>query len=416
MPQKVIDIFPPEYKEKEDRLPEVAKKSTKELKSPKEKRSNPVKTGLILVLVVLVASWAIFQFGLARLEIEIFPKTRVLSLQQAVIINEHVKEPDFSLKVIPGKFFTQEKEFSQQFQATGQVLKKAHGKVRIYNDYSSRPQRFLARTRLMSSSGKIFRIPKAIVIPGKTIKNGKSSPGSVEVEVVAAEGGKDYNIGPTTFSIPGLKGTKLFYHFYGKSFSPMTGGGKYPQITETDLKKAKLTLTKDAFAEGKASLESGLPPDVTGIQETLSQKVTKALSSKKAGTEAKSFSFQINVESKIIAFKKKDVEDFAKDYLLSQVKEGERLKEGSLKMSWKLEGMKLDEGKVFLDLNFSGKVFSTIDEEAVKEALKGKRLGEIKFLLKEQPQVESIKVKAVPFWLRRVPQDTKRIEIKLNPS
>jgi len=53
----------------------------------------------------------------------------------------------------------------------------------------------VANTRFADPNGKIFRISKAITVPAK---------GTLVVTLTADQAGASYNIGPSTFSIPGL--------------------------------------------------------------------------------------------------------------------------------------------------------------------------------------------------------------------
>jgi len=99
---------------------------------------------------------------------------------------------------------------------------KATGIITIYNTYSSSPQTLVKTTRFVSEGGKLFRTTKTIVVPGADASSGKIVPGSTTVEVIASEPGNEYNIGPSTFSIPGFKGTPKYLAFYGESFSAFT--------------------------------------------------------------------------------------------------------------------------------------------------------------------------------------------------
>src|SRR3989344_2102405 len=77
-------------------------------------------------------------------------------------------------KTIPGNFFEEELEVSQEFKATGKtkIAGKARGQIRVYNAYSTSSQSLIANTRFISAEGKLFKSIKAVTIPG-----GKQSGG-----------------------------------------------------------------------------------------------------------------------------------------------------------------------------------------------------------------------------------------------
>lgn len=110
------------------------------------------------------------------------------------------------------------------------VIKKveehARGIVVVYNAYSTKPHRFVARTRFESPDGKIYRIEKPLFIPGATEEGGALVPGSIEVEVAAENSGVEYNKEFTDLTVPGLKGSALFEKFYARSKGPISGGRK----------------------------------------------------------------------------------------------------------------------------------------------------------------------------------------------
>lgn len=92
---------------------------------------------------------------------------------------------------------------------------KSSGKIMVYNNYSNVPQKLIATTRFETKEGKIFRIKEAIVVPGM---------GMTETTIYADQTGEAYNIEPSEFTLPGLKGGSRFEKVFAKSKTTMTGG------------------------------------------------------------------------------------------------------------------------------------------------------------------------------------------------
>ena len=113
-------------------------------------------------------------------------------------------------------------EESEPVKAAGvqHVERKASGSVTVFNAHSAAPVKLLANTRFESAGGMIFRTPAAVVIPGKK----GSMPGSVSVTIVADKAGTEYNVAPGRFSLPGLKGGKMFTVVYATSEAAFNGG------------------------------------------------------------------------------------------------------------------------------------------------------------------------------------------------
>ncbi len=368
MPKKFFDIIPPQKIEvkiikeagpkKENLIKKQVIKSLSETKKEKaeklvpevrrdnkktERKPVPIKflfkgiiCRVVFFIIVFVACYSIF----SKVEIEIWPKTEDLNLKETITVDSRASQPDFSAKTIPGKVLTDQRTASQEFSATGKVLKeeKAKGIIRVYNAYSSSSQPLLASTRFVSTDGKLFKSIKREVIPGATYEKGKLVPSYLDIEVQAAGGGEEYNIGPSTFSIPGFVGTSKYTAFYGKSLSPMKGGfkGEVPQVTSMDLIKAKESVANKLKKESQDSLKAQVQADFILLEETISQEIVREEPSVKAGSEAGSFSFQVEIKSEVIAFKKADIDSFAKNLINSNIPKDKKFQESKLQINFSI--------------------------------------------------------------------------------
>jgi len=429
-PKKIFDIFPPETSPATFRPEEF---QAPKLPSRKHLRG---KKSLILVVGILILTGIFAYFLLPRAQIEIWPETQTLNFKEKVEVSSQVIQPNpgFWLKrgAIPGKVFYNQKSSSQEFLSSGKLIKKekAGGIIRVYNAYST-SSRVLIPSRFISADGKLFWSLKKEVIPGAKYKEGNLIPGYADIEVQAAEVGEDYNIKPSTFALPALAGSPLYTTIYGKSFSPMTGGfkGEVSQVTQEDLERAENILATNLFEEGSKALENELQSnknssDFILLDEAQSQEIVEGSSSANPGDEVEAFNFQVKVGSKALVFKKSDLEDFSKEFILSQVPQNDlepnifwlnkKIHNKSLKIDFRPESIDLKSEKIVLNLDITAKIYSDINEISLKKALFGKPLEETRILLEDQPQVAKVQVKFWPFWVKRITQNMGRIKIKLN--
>jgi hypothetical protein len=330
--KKVFDIVPPKQTERTDRLrPDLKHDAMSGLKSAK----LIALLGLIGVIVVV-----------GFLMREVFSEPEVLEIVFEVEVA--VSRPDLNdarsgldVAFVSGEILTIESSLSQEFPATGVGSKdeKAKGIIRVYNNYSQVAQVFVTKTRFLSHEGKQFRTQEKITIPGM---------GWVDVEVIADQPGKEYNIGPSTFSIPGLAGTAGYTSFYGKSSSPMTGGRETEAVIvdKQDLEKAKETLTQNIFVQGKNDLDNKFGADFGIFKETIKQEIIEFSSSAKAGQEIDFFTGRIKIESKAFGFRKTDLADFAKEYILRELAGKKEFLEESLEIEYAAFDVKDNEAKL----------------------------------------------------------------------
>ncbi len=132
------------------------------------------------------------------------------------------------------------------FPATGETSAtagKASGIATIVNT-TSKPYTFVATTRLLSKDGVLFRMKSGSPIPAN---------GEVKVAVAADQPGPAGDIGPTTFTIPGLP-PSVQKDIYAKSDVAMTGGGgKGKGVSADDIDNAKAALTEKLKKEAEAN-------------------------------------------------------------------------------------------------------------------------------------------------------------------
>ena len=423
--KKLSDIYPPKRLKTE--IPKEAVFSAnieEDIKSAQQTKSSLSFKNFFIsfILIGLVAGVIFGYFNLSVAEIRIWPENQTISLKEKIVadIDFNESEPILWIKkgMVPAKFLEEEKSLSQQFPSSGKFLKevKAKGQIRVYNNYSTAPQSLVVNTRFISSEGNLFKSLSKITIPGARYDSkGKLQPGYADVEIEAAESGESYNIGPSTFSIPGFVGTPKYTAFYGKSSVPMTGGflAEVPQVTQSDIDGAKASLTAKLLEDARSSLKNKMDPDYLLLNEALKEEVIEASSLIPGGSQADSFVYQASVKIGAVSFKKSDLIKFAKEFISAQLLAGQKIQEESLKINYNIDEINLDSGAISLDLEFSANVYQGIEEKSLKEALSGKSVREAKITLENQPKISRTEIKFWPFPLSKIPRNEKQIRIKL---
>ncbi|MDO8435861.1 MAG: hypothetical protein Q7S82_00545 [bacterium] len=389
------------------------------------KKRTQLSSFFLLGFAFLFLTFAASYLTLSAAKIEIWPKGEVVNFDAKLTVDKNKDKADFSAKIIPGQIIEEKKTISDTFFASGKIKKenKAEGIIRVYNANSVSAQVLLANTRFVSASGKLFKTPSRVTIPGAWYDKGKLIPGEVDVKVAADQPGLEYNIEPTTFSIPGFAGTEKYTKFYGKSFQQMSGGfsEEIIQITEADLRKAEDILTKKAKEEAEAALKNDLKKKegseginleslASGIQTEVGEKFTSG----SIGAEMEKFEYKIGVKSSVLVFQKDDLVKFAKEFILSQIAQDKKINEDSLKINFTPDLNNASLSKINLALAISAKIYSDIDILFLKKVLQGKTQSETKAFLENQSGVVKVKVEFWPFWVKRAPEAEQKIKIKLN--
>lgn len=185
----------------------------------------PITLGIIASII------AINQLDSAR--VRIHPHRALATIDDSLTLSKTagVNELDFAVIAI-----TDSVEVPLEADTTVPVNKYASGMIRIFNEYSTAPQKLSPSTRFESVDGKIFMISdeEELIIPGMT----EEGPGEVTTMVYASEPGEAYNIDATDFSIPGFNELGLdekYSNIYALSTQAFTGGfvGTKPAVSES---------------------------------------------------------------------------------------------------------------------------------------------------------------------------------------
>jgi len=200
------DIIPPSRRKEAE---EQAKSLSRE-PSP-HPRFSYITLG-VAALVIVASIGALFYFSNA--EVDVTPNSVSAAVQSPFTATK-------SAGALPFEIITAQKTATQSVAGNGTktVTSFASGNITIYNT-QSKAQRLIANTRFATTAGLIFRIHSAVTIPGGS----SSKPGSTTVKVYADQAGSSYNVGPTSFTIPGFAGTPQASEVYARSTTAMAGG------------------------------------------------------------------------------------------------------------------------------------------------------------------------------------------------
>jgi hypothetical protein len=427
MAKKIYDVKPPRVARKtENDIKEflgTEKKRkhtvTRVVRHKKESQSS-FKFLPIAILVVVILASVFLYFRLQKANIDIWPKVETLSFTQTIVADKSANEVSLSSNIIPAKYIEVEKTDSQEFSATGNATNegKSTGTITIYNKYEPASSITLkAGTHLLSDSGKYFVTLEKVVVPKATKSGSKLTPGSVKVKVQATEGGEAYNIGPANFSVPKLSGTAFYYSIYAVSTEAMTGGfnSDVKKVTDDDISQAKDTLVKKASSEAIEELKNKLDKDYILLDDAVSYITTSAGTETKIGTVIEKFSYTATVKASGLAFKKSDLDKFAKDYLISQMTEDNTILDSSFKSEYALKTLDISDGKMTLDISFSSGVYGNINKNSLALLLTGKNSAQITEVINNNlgSSVSKVTVNFWPFWVTKSPKVQKAIKIDL---
>ena len=405
--KKIYDIKPPE------------KAFRKRRNSNKEKQGK-TKSFLPAALGVLILISAIVFFFSFRVEINIWPVTEGVELEEEFTVDIAEDDPGESL---PGTIFeTDFLEEYREFEATGYEDEetRATGTVVVRNEHWGQNQPLVEGTRFETEDGLIFKSTDGFLVPGGTA----GDPGEVEVEVEAKEPGPDYNLEEAEFVLPGLEGSPSYEGVTAYLETAITGGavGERTVVSEEDIENAREEIIEFLIAEGRNILESGKEDEY--LMEEDSQyniEIEEESISAQAGEAAESFEVEIRARVDALTFTRADFRELLVNSILNEFEEVDnnlesekRVYEDSLSFNYEFTEVDWDEGYGSLRVELAGEVYSGINESRLIERAKGDSRSSVAGFLERQDFVREAEVRFKPFGIGNIPENSDRIRINLN--
>ncbi len=402
-----------EYEREDDRDQEESRSSffnKRRIPIDRDPRTRYAKTHslrtwlFILGLIVICVVVYMFTYVFNKATITVVPKFQDVEVKKSV--NLSLAPTDNQVKIIVASTsLTASKQLEKT--ETKKVEAKASGKIIIYNNNDSEPQRLIKNTRFESASGKTYRISESVTIPGKS----GDKPGSLEVTVYADSYGADYNTNPTDFTIPGFKGTPRYTAFFGRSNGPITGGssGEVTSPSMADINAAKDSLAMELAPKIKQKLlqvkEKGYTPLYSAVEVVYKDNEKDILQGNATTYEVVATGYLMLADTQELT---KSFADSIRDYNNEPFRLGN---EENLTYTKKEGDSVLTSPSVQVLAEGSPRIIWSTDENEIKKLFAGKSKSEFKTLMNTIPSVQQGEISFYPLWVSTFPKDVEKISV-----
>ncbi len=363
-----------------------------------------------LFLLAGVAGYVYIPSGL----IIIKPKVQLIKID----VDAKLEQNNQTESTLPLRVIDRQEQLTLQYNATGKSSasgKKAKGVVVLYNEFDNQPQTLVATTRIQTEDGKIFRLVKAVVIPGLTIVGGQTKPGAISAEVVADQPGADYNLQASDFKIPGFQGGPKYAKFHAKSSAAFNGGttegDSSAGVSQSDLDSAK-QKTEVALKEKVVEIIKGqLQVGEVALLEAMKVTLDKSFANAKVGDVNQAFDYTVTAKVQALVFAQADIEK-----LIEKTTQFSEQPKDAVKNIKSLEYVSVEpsfeESVLVLKVHGEIEVTPKVDLELFKREALGKNESELLAILKKYQNIESANLLFSPTFITRIPQFPQRVSIE----
>jgi hypothetical protein len=322
---------------------------------------------------------------------------------------------DASKGIIQSKTQQLKKDVSVEFDATGtkNTGEKATGTVEL-SQQSLNETTVPAGTQMASNNGSIFVTDVVATVPASTFVGPGCFPtacaGTASVAVTALNGGISSNdeSGNLTGEPSGI----------AASFTGATSGGTdkvSKVVSASDITLATDKLKAQPTEESKKALIKQFTNGEVVIDDSFSVEYAAPVSVPALDAEAPTGKAKLtsNVTYTIFAIAKPDLEVFLQADLEKQIagKTSQRVYDTGID-NVKLSGYAKTGVVSTVKIIATGQIGPKIDEEEVKQQVKGMRFGEVQETIGAIDGVSDVDVEFSYFWVRTVPNNTDKISVE----
>jgi len=275
----------------------------------------------------------------------------------------------------------------------------ATGMVTLHNE-ANYNQPLVVTTRLLTPEGILFRMSEGKVVPAQS---------TMEVKVYADEAGRASEIGPSQFTIPGLREAKQDI-IYATSDSPMVGGIRMIGVLgEQDWANAEKELVAALEELGKEELEVDYP-DLDGVYKLVEYEIT---SNSEIGDELEEFELTGTATVVAVFYNPAEVKNLVKTELDKRlISNDELLASNGETPTVSLLDYDLEEETASLNIHCSGLVSLNPESKQLQKMIfYGKTRDEVRRYLLSLDHVHGVEIDFNPAWMQTVPHVPEHVTI-----
>ncbi|MAG12195.1 hypothetical protein CL630_00070 [bacterium] len=368
----------------------------------------------VAILVVLFSIFSLFE----KATIKVTPKQQIATINTQLSAQRGTATTGglvFEIMTLAGE----EKKTIPATQVE-RVDQKSSGKIIVYNNFNSKSQKLVKRTRFETPEGLIYRIRDSVVVPGQKTTGGEKTPGSIEVTVYADGSGEEYNVGLTDFTIPGFKGSPRFDSFYARSKTPMIGGfsGVVKTVSDKQLESAEQDLAS-ALRGKLIQKASSQKPDSFVLYDDAIFFSLDGDGAQAIQTDVNKDEVDVVVSGTLhsIIFNKNTLSQFLANILISNVRSDDNITVQNLDvLEFAVSNKELFSPTENTMLSFvmqgNPHLVWQFDEVKLKQDTLAKSKDEFKEVLANYSSIQKAEVILRPFWRRSFPDVLDKIKIE----
>lgn len=366
-------------------------------------------------LVLLIVGWIFAAVVLPKATITIKTDTTDVTSTITLTSSPAIKELDEEKKLAPGILKELKKSDTQKSPATGQkdMGTKASGTVTLSLVDCSKEQVTVPAGTTVSSGS--FNFITQVDVTMQSVKIGPNCRNSdfkdittAKVKVEAQSAGDQYNLSARNYSVSGFGNVSA-------AGSAMSGGTSkvVKVVSQQDIDSARQKIIDSLNATANQDLSAQLTAEgFYPIKDTFETKNPLVVPSPGVDAEAQEVTVNVTITYTMAGAKQDAVVQLLESDIKQHIDTSKQniLNNGLDKATIRVEEKK-PTGEVRFTLQTIAQAGVEQNESAIKQAIMGKKKGDVQSILLARPGVKDVKVSFSPFWVYKTPKKESKLKI-----
>jgi hypothetical protein len=412
-----------------EKLAEDTGKKKKKEKKPKKNKAlmvpnfNRFRTMIIIgccLIIVLIALGILSFTVLPKATITINTNSQTIASNLQLTLSSNASSVNTGADVVPAQSTQTQKTYSGTANATGQQNngQKASGQVTLTLTDCAQSSVTIPAGTGISASGLTFITQNSVTLDsvqvGSHCENSNfSNFSSASVSVAAQNGGSNYNVQPTTFTVPNESDVS------GASSTAFTGGTDDIQqiVSQADITTAQNKISTNTNAI-KSQLQSDLQSQgLYPITATFTATTPTPTPNTTAGSAASSVTVTESITYSMYGVKQSDLQALIGSNVNSQIstKSQKILSYGISSATFTQQNQTSNSEVVSMQDN--ALVGFALDQSTIKNQAAGQKPGTAEETIRAYSGVTNVNVHLSPFFVSSIPKKTSKITVTIiNPK
>lgn len=363
------------------------------------------------IAVALIVFWIFATFVWPKATVTIKTDTTDVTSNVAITTSPSITDVDADKKRVPGILKEYKKTDSQKAPATGQkdVGTKASGKVTFTTQTNcASPVNPISAGTSVSSGNFAFVTGEAAAFSPTGFNGGKCTWSTGATDVTAQNAGDSYNLSARDYAVSGRVDVA------GKGTAMSGGTSKVIKVvSQQDIDNLKQKIIDGINGSANQELVGQLKTDgYFPLTDTFATKDPVVVPSPAADSEADEVSVNVTITFTMVGAN----EDGVKQILEADIKQHiDATKQNILDNGLAAATIRIDnkdaKGNVSFTLQTIAKAGVEQNEADIKQAIAGKKKGEVQTILQSRPGVKEVQIQTSPFWVYKVPKKDSKITL-----